>query len=275
MPSEADGHLNDPVHEHRGPHYWQSKVSRLIIKHQGEDPDVLSKKKEFRLREHDNMFWKLETHLIMHDLAYEYFWQRAFVLNLAILTLGVAIAIIGVIESVPTGVTQDENGTVTLTSLVEQTISTESTDDGLDDLGDVDIDISNSTGRFLAEISAVSERTINPTQVIAILGISITFLKSFEKYFNYQSRSDLHESAVTTLKDICDELFTTRLDVDLMCDECEDENKDFFMDDKDGNPKKKPDEDDFNVKREKNENEQGQVRHDAKGMHRSDPTPDL
>ena len=196
--------------------YWKAMVARKIIEHQHDDPEVISKKKEFRVREHDNMFWKMEMHMMMHDLAYEFFWQRAFILNLLILLLGVTISIIGVLSSGGGGVTLESvlNGTDLVSSPTEAPV---------DDFDEELFAPDGNTTRFLQEVTAPEEDTIDATKVIAILGILITFLKSFEKYFNYQSRSDLHESAVTTLKDITDELYTTRTDVDLLVDEYDDD----------------------------------------------------
>lgn len=153
-----------------GPHYWKSMVSRIIIEHQGEDPDVISKGKEFRLREHDNLFWKMETHQIMHDLAYEFFWQRAFLLNLSILLLGVSISIIGVLQSGAGVEIPSANITGMVDSVQDAFEDTFGTpveapiDDFDEDLFD---DMGNSTGRFLQETAEETvERRIQATQFI-------------------------------------------------------------------------------------------------------------
>ena len=55
--------------------------------------------------------------------------------------------------------------------------------------------------------------------VTGILGIIITVLKTLAKYLNWNSRSDMHETASTTLIDVFDDLITTRNEVEVLCDE--------------------------------------------------------
>ena len=188
-----------PRHD-TGKKKYQIQVEEWFINHVGEDPNHIPENRRFRMKEHDELFWKMETYQLMHELSYEYYWQKAFIINILILIIGAAISFFGIFAGAPA---KDS------------------------DPNEVPLDGGNSTAnRMLQEPKFTAHVLGQPVEamfvhITGILGIVITFLKSLEKYLNWNSMSDMHNAASTSLRDICDEISGTRIDVSLLLDKAD------------------------------------------------------
>lgn len=144
--------------------------------------------------EFNQLVAKFEVALMMHKITSQYYGHRAFWFTffpLLLVTTGVSI--LGFIQT--PGDNPDDSVII--------------------DGGDGFLNSFNSTS---SEASGSAASNIEMQQatvslLVGLLGVLSTALASLGKHLNYQSKADMHESAVITLRSILDDLAFERLDV--------------------------------------------------------------